>query len=130
MHRKRKTTSTKSLAPCAYKTPDQVRLLSLLLNFSLPLFGFPCSLDETIAVLEKTVLELRTELADSQHKIHRQKHQCEALYADGHVIDAAQLLLKIVRTTADDVKVDATIMDWISGEFCLRQPDERVQSLL
>ena len=62
--------------------------------------------------------------------MHRQKRQCETLYADGHVIDAAQLLLRIVRTATDGVKADATIMDWISGEFRLHQPDETVQSLL
>ena len=62
--------------------------------------------------------------------MHRQKRQCETLYADGHVIDAAQLLLRIVRTATDDVKADATIMDWISGEFRLHQPDVTVQSLL
>ena len=107
-----------------------MRLLSPLLDFSLLFPGFPCSLDETIAALEKTVLKLRTELDDFQHKIHRQKHQCETLYADGHVIDATQLLLRIVRTANDDAEADATIMDWISGEFCLHQSDETVQSLL
>ena len=104
-------------------------LLSPSLNFSLPFFGCACSSDETIAALERTVLELRTEL-DSQRKTHLQKHQCETLYADGRVVDAAQLLLEIVGTASDDVKTDATITDWISGEFRLHQPDETAQSLL
>ena len=114
------------MASCVHKTLNQVRSLSPELNLALPFFGCPWSSDETNAVLEKTVLELRTEL-DSHRKIHQQKYQCEILYADGHVRDAAQLLLEIVRTAADDIKADPTIMDWISGEFRLHQPDETVQ---
>ena len=72
------------------------------------------------------VQQIRIEIADSQHKIdsltgllsaHRQKHQCETLYADGRIIDAAQVLLEIERTTGDDVKADTLIMDWLSGRF-------------
>ena len=83
-----------------------------------------------IAFLENTVLELRTELANSQHKISRQKHQCETMDADDRLMDTAQLVLEIVRTATDDVKADATIMDRISGGFCFHQPGETVQSLL
>ena len=96
-------------------------------------------LDETVANHAKTVQTLRTELTDSRQKVdslteilcvHRQKYMCESLYADGHVMDAAQLVLEIVRTATDDVKADATIMDRISGGFCFHQPGETVQSLL
>ena len=109
----------KPSAPCAHKTLNQVCLWSPSLNFCLPFFGCPHPSDETIAVLKETVLELCTKLDDSQHKIYMQKYQCETLYADGHVIDAAQLVLEIVRTATDAVKDDTTIMDWISGEFRL-----------
>ena len=77
-----------------------------------------------IANLKKIVQELRTELSNSQQKAdsltkilctHRQKHQCETLYADGHVIDAAQVLFEIVRTASDEVKADTLIGDWLSG---------------
>ena len=62
--------------------------------------------------------------------MHRQKCICESLYVDGHVTDASQGLLEIIRTATDDVKADTTVMDWISGEFRLYVPDEAVQSLL
>ena len=45
-------------------------------------------------------------------------------------MDAAQLVLEIAGTAIDDVKADATIMDWISGGFRFHQPGEIVQSLL
>ena len=76
---------------------------------------------------------LRTELSDSQKKIndhvqkadslakilfaHQQKYQCENLYASGRVMDAARILLEIVRTLGGDVKADTIIMEWISGGF-------------
>lgn len=94
---------------------------------------------ERIANLENTVQVLRTELADSQQKTdrltkvlfaHQQKHQCESLYADGHVMDAAQVLLEIARTAGDEVKADEIIMEWLSGEHRLCGSDEVVQSLL
>lgn len=101
--------------------------------------------------LQKTVLELRselsdghiqqlcTELADSREKsdslnkilhAHRRRYQSEALYADGRVIDAAQLLLEIIATVSDDVKADTVIMDWVSGEFHHPELDVLVQPLL
>ena len=101
--------------------------------------GCPRSSDETIANHEKTVQTLRTELTDSRQKVdslskilcvHQQKYICESLYADGHVMDASQSLLEIMRTATDDVKPDTTVMDWISGEFRLCGPDKAIQSLL
>ena len=119
---RRKTISMKSSALCAHKTLNQVRLLSPPLDVSLPFFSFPCSLDETIAALKKTVLKLCTELDDFQHKIYWQKQQCETLYADGHVIDVTQILLKIVRTANDNAEANVTIMDWILLRFLLHLP--------
>lgn len=59
------------------------------------------------------------ELANSKLVIHtyRQKHECEALYADGHVIDAAMSLSDITRSINDYVKSDVIIIDWLSGGF-------------
>ena len=61
--------------------------------------------------------QFSTELANSKQVIcaHRQKHECEILYADGRVIDAANSLLDITKSVNDDVKSDVIIMDWLSG---------------
>lgn len=75
--------------------------------------------------LEKTVQELRTQLTHSQQRAdgfakildaHRQKHACETLYADGHVMDAAKSLVDITKSIDDDVKTDTIIMDWLPGK--------------
>ena len=71
---------------CAQDSESSAFVVTLAKLF-LTIFGCPCSSDETIAILENTVLEHRTKRADSQHKIYRQKHQYETLYADGHVMD-------------------------------------------
>ena len=105
------------------------------LGFTYQTFGFPCSSDKRIANLEETVRILHTELADSRqttdslHKalcVHRLRHQCETLHVNGHVVDAARLLLEIGRTTNDDVKADITTTDWLSGEFHYHRWDETV----
>ena len=85
---------------------------------------------EEITRLETTIQLLRIQLSDSQQnaktelassqlvvRVHRQKHECETLYADGHVIDAAKSLLDVTKSVTDDVKSDAIIMDWLSGGF-------------
>ena len=83
-----------------------------------------------IAHLETTIQQLHTQLSDSQQNAkielassqlvvhaHRRKHECETLYANGHVIDAAKSLLDITKSITDDVKSDVIIMDWLSGRF-------------
>ena len=83
--------------------------------------------DEKVALdSEQTIKELRTECAESQQRIdsltrvlqaHHRKHQCEILFSDGQVFDAAKSLLEITRSVSDDaVKADMIIMDWLSGE--------------
>ena len=87
--------------------------------------------------LENTVKELRILLSDSRQsaskvtqqfgtklancqqviRAYRQKHECEILYANGHVINAAKSLVDIIKSINDDVKSDVIIMDWLSGEF-------------
>ncbi|KAG6370910.1 hypothetical protein JVT61DRAFT_10934 [Boletus reticuloceps] len=70
--------------------------------------------------LEKTIRELRTELSDFQQRAngllhaHEQKHQCETLYAAGHVHDAAQTLLEITNTMTSEVRANRLIMDWLA----------------
>ena len=94
------------------------------------------SLNETISALRA---DLRTrddssnalliQLANTQHKadslikincVHEQKHQCESLYAQGHIGDATECLLKIMNTIDDDVRENKLLMDWLSGEFWCR----------
>ena len=50
-------------------------------------------------------------------RVHEQKHRCEALYAEGRIIDAAVSLLEIANTVSDDVKTNKLIMDWLAGEL-------------
>jgi hydrogenase maturation factor HypF (carbamoyltransferase family) len=76
--------------------------------------------------LEKTVQGLHAQLADSQHKAnnlahilraHERKHQCEALYAEGRIIDAAESLLEIANAVSEDMKANKLLMDWLAGEL-------------
>ena len=49
-------------------------------------------------------------------RAHRKKHECETLYADGHVIDVTKSLLDITRFV-NDVESDAILVNWLPGEF-------------
>ena len=79
--------------------------------------------ENKIAHLEQTNEELRVQLAESQHKAdsvicaHEQKHQCESLYAQGRIYDAAQSLLEMQNTINESVRTDKFVVDWLSGEF-------------
>ena len=79
--------------------------------------------ENKIAHLEQTNQELRVQLAESQHKAdsvicaHEQKHQCESLYAQGRIYDAAQSLLEIQNTINESVRTNKFVVDWLSGEF-------------
>ena len=81
---------------------------------------------------EQIAKQFSSELANSQLAIHahRQKHQCEMLYADGRVVDAARSLLSITRSINDDVKSDVIIMDWLFGMFGRHFSENDAQSLL
>lgn len=48
--------------------------------------------------------------------LRNQRHMVETLYTRGLAIDAAQLLLEIVRT-ANDMEAGTTIWGWLSGEL-------------
>ena len=79
--------------------------------------------ENKIAHLEQTNQELRVQLAESQHKAdsvicaHEQKHQCESLYAQGRIYDAAQSLLEMQNTINESVRTNKFVVDWLSGEF-------------
>jgi predicted RNase H-like nuclease (RuvC/YqgF family) len=81
------------------------------------------SSNNKIAHLEQTNRELRVQLqhkADSLIRIsraHEQKHQCELLYAQGRIYDAAESLLQMTNTVNDDMRGDKLIFDWLAGEF-------------
>lgn len=49
--------------------------------------------------------------------VHRQKYQCEKLYANDHVMNAAQILLEVVRVLDGSVEADNIIVDWLSCGF-------------
>ena len=83
-------------------------------------------LDNKIALLEQTNQELRVQLAESQHKAdslirinreHEQKHQCESLYTQGRIYDAAEFLLEIANTVTEDMRVDKSLFDWLASEL-------------
>ena len=79
--------------------------------------------ENKIARLERINEELRVQLAESQHKTdsviraHEQKHQCESLYAQGRIYDAAQSLLEMQNTINESVRTNKFVVDWLSGEF-------------
>ena len=96
----------------------------------------PYSPDEEKADFEKTIQQLRAELAESRQKAdrfdkildaQRQKQQCETLYGDGHVIEAAQSLLKFAETTSEVVKDDPLIGAWLPREFCHNKVEKSVR---
>ena len=60
-------------------------------------------------------------------RVHEQKHQCETLYAEGHIIGAAVSLLQIKNTASAAVRGYAFITDWISGEFWHCEPGETIE---
>ena len=108
------------------KSHKVVRSFSILVQF------FPYQVKE-IANFETSIQQLRTQLSNFQQiaerfstelassqlviRAHRLKHKCETLYADGHVIHAANTLLDITNFINDDIKSDMIIMDWLSGRF-------------
>ena len=90
-------------------------------------------LDSKIGHLEKTVQELRLQHADSQHKadnlvqilhVYEQRHQCEAMYAEGRIIEAAVSLLKITNTTSAEVRTNKLLMDSLAGTFRCHTAEE------
>ena len=72
-----------------------------------------------MAHLEQTNQELQHK-ADSLIRInraHEQMHQCESLYTQGRIYDAAESLREIADTVNEDVKGDKFILDWLTSEF-------------
>ena len=84
--------------------------------------------DHKIACREQTIEELRVQLAQAEQKAdlinrtHEQKHQCESLYYQGRIYDAAQSLL----APSDDVRGNTLIADWLAGEFRHRELGQHV----
>ncbi|KAI9570046.1 hypothetical protein HD554DRAFT_2327718, partial [Boletus coccyginus] len=46
---------------------------------------------------------------------HEQIHQCESLYARGHIQGAAECFLEFSDTVHEDVRANKLISDWLSG---------------
>ncbi|KAI9457924.1 hypothetical protein HD554DRAFT_2331179 [Boletus coccyginus] len=65
---------------------------------------------------EQTIQELRFQLADAQriNHAHEQRHQCESLYAKGHIQGAAECLLKFANTVNSDTRAEKAIIDWVA----------------
>jgi hypothetical protein len=83
-----------------------------------PLTRFHYLWNEKTADLEKTVQDLTNQFAASQCalRIHQQKHQCETMFADGRIYDAAHHLLEIINSMSEDLQHNELIMNWIEGE--------------
>ncbi|KAF8448832.1 WD40-repeat-containing domain protein [Boletus edulis BED1] len=86
------------------------------------------SSNNKIMHLEQMVQQLHDELTESERKadsliqiirVHEQKHQCEVLYAEGHIIDAAASLLELANTISEDARANELIMNWLA-EFTYR----------
>jgi len=80
-------------------------------------------LDSKVLRLEKTIQELRTQLADAQRRADginhalEQVHQCESLYAQGRIQGAAERLLEFANAVDEDIRTNKFIFDWLTGEF-------------
>ncbi|KAF8547586.1 WD40 repeat-like protein [Imleria badia] len=81
------------------------------------------SSNNKIAHLEHTNQELRAQLAECQQKAdrfiriihaHEQKHNCESLYAQGRIYDAAESLMEVENTVSGDVRANKFITDWLA----------------
>ena len=77
-------------------------------------------------------------IAGSQHKAdrlirilcaHERKHRCEALYAEGRVMDAAVSLLETAGTISEAVKGDKAIVDWLFGEISCHIWEMKIDTL-
>jgi hypothetical protein len=57
-----------------------------------------------------------------------QIYQCESLYVQGRIHDAAESLLAIANTVSEDFRVNKAMIEWIAGEFQRRTLKESIQS--
>ena len=87
------------------------------------------AIDSKVTHLENTVQQLHVQLLDSQRtadglveilRVHERKHHCEALYAEGRIIAAAESLLEITNGLSEEVRANKLLMDWLAGEFQCR----------
>ena len=92
-------------------------------------------LDSKITHPEHTVQELNVQLDESHHKAdsliriiraHEQIHQCESLYVQGCIHDAAESLLAIANATNEDPSANKTIINWLAGKFQHRTLKESI----
>ena len=54
--------------------------------------------------------------------------QCESLYVQGRIYDAADSLLAIANTIGEDIRADKSIGDRLAGEFRRRTLKDSIQS--
>lgn len=84
--------------------------------------------------LEKTVQRMHSQLSDSRRAAaqekdnlvqilhtHEQTLQCDVLYADGRILDAAVLLLEITNSMSEEARANKLIMDWFASKFWHRE---------
>lgn len=57
------------------------------------------------------------------------KHQCESLYAQGHINDAVGSLLEMEHTIDEGVRANKLIIDWLAGELRCRAVEQSIHSL-
>lgn len=102
---------------CVHQQPD-ARIIT----------QYPRRLDERISHLEdeKNSLNLTNQSLHAVLRAHEQKLGCEALYAQGHIKDAAVSLRKIANTPNEAVRTNDLIARWITGEFRCRKSEESV----
>ena len=97
----------------------------------------PCLVDSKITHLEDTVQELNVQLTGCHNKsdsliriihAHEQIHQCEALYVQGRIYDAAESVLALANTIGEDLRANKTIIDWLASEFQHQTLKESIQT--
>ena len=93
---------------------------------SLALHSHLHPLDHKISHLEPTVQQLHTQNAHLVQLLHmhEQKYQCEVLYADGRIVDAAVSLLEMTNATSEQVRTNKLIMDWLASTFGITNRDK------
>ena len=84
-------------------------------------------LDGRIAHLEKTVTVLQGERDGIN--LTMQSRQCETLCAQGRILDAARILIKITNSLGRSAAANEFIVAWITGKFQRCEPEKDLNSI-
>jgi hypothetical protein len=86
---------------------------------------FSLSIARKIPNLEQTVQGLQCTV-----RVHEKKHQCETMFANGRIYDAAQYLLDIIDIMNEELKHNELIANWLEGDSLSHFVGMSIHSLL